>query len=450
MKMLPTQLSESYNESIIWDNTGFNLSYDVQASERWNYNIDFSASEYKLKQAIHSQLTISNLARTDTVSLKNNVGNEIRGAALRWNNDFKIFTNHTLSAGIEIENHQVSTFALADGESLFHENDTAVNLNLYGSFEFPITDKIDFKLGVRTSKYLPTDRLYLSPRTSLSYFPGPSLEFKISGGVYNQFLRTQIYEDRFGKSHSVWLLANEEVRVLKSAHVNLSSIYRRDNLLVKLEAYSKKSRNELERIWVVNGFNQMTGIPLASNFKTFYGSGHSIGLDLLTQIQLDHYSANLSYTLSKNTITVKAIDSGTPFPAPDDRRHELSLLNQVSSNKWTLSNTWVYGSGLPFVSVKAQEDRDIREITYEERIDRLPDYFRIDFAVDYNFKLWNQDFHAGISVYNILDRENSDQVQYMYNLREENSSTGQEEDFIFGSEIQLLPRTIDISLEWHF
>ena len=309
---------------------------------------------------------------------------------------------------------------------------------------------MDFRIGARVSKYVPTRKIYASPRLSLSYYSSENLEFKLSGGIYNQFLRTQVYEDRLVNPHTQWLLANDKFRVLKSAHINLMGLYKTENFALKMEVYNKSSSNELERIWIVNGFNRMTGVPLSNKFRKFYGSGRSIGLDLLTQVNIGQYSANISYTLSQNTLSISEIDGGEPFPAPDDRRHELTLLNQLIFNNWTFSNTWVYGSGLPFISVKIQDDKDIRNISYEERIDRLKDYFRIDLAFDYQFNIWKQEFHAGMSIYNILDRANSDQVQYMYNVREENSSTGQPEDFIFGSEIQLLPRTIDISLEWHF
>ena len=147
IEMHPTLISETYNESIVWDNTGFNLSYDAQPSSTWKYNLDFSASEYKLTQDIQSQLTITNLVRRDTISPRNQVGNQVRGASLRWNNDFSIFSHHTFSTGLEVENHQVQTFAFADTTQLFNEVDTAVSFTMFGSLELPINEKWTFELG---------------------------------------------------------------------------------------------------------------------------------------------------------------------------------------------------------------------------------------------------------------------------------------------------------------
>ena len=82
--------------------------------------------------------------------------------------------------------------------------------------------------------------------------------------------------------------------------------------------------------------------------------------------------------------------------------------------------------------------------------EKAPDYFRIDVSMDYRFEIWKQEFHAGVSVFNLLNRSNSDQVQYIYSLPDNSTNPGNAEDYVVGSNIQLLPRTLDISIEWHF
>lgn len=438
--------TEKYNESLEWDNTGLNLSYDQSVSEDWNFELDLSATEYSMRQNILTSLKFENRVFSDSIKLMNDLNNTVAGVALKWANEFTVFEDHEVIAGFDLESHRTDLIVITEDTIPVDRRDTAVNISIFGGYTFPVSSDIDLSFGVRLNSYSPTGQTYLSPRASITYKAGENWLFDISGGVYNQFLRTITYVDRFGKSHDLWGLADNGIRVLKSFHSNISVQYSLDRFLFNLEFYRKRTSNELIQMWSVNGFND-TNKPMARNSRIFNGSGKYTGINTYFRYQAERYNATLAYTLSKNTISVPVIDNGEPFPASNDRRHELSLVNAFNFGNWTIGNALVYGSGYPFVSSLEIKNRDIRNLEVEERIERLPDYFRVDLAVDYNFKLWGQDFHAGISIYNLLDRKNSDQVQYLYNL--EPQRTG-DDDYIVGSEINLLPRTLDISLEWHF
>lgn len=443
---LRSLFTEKYDESLVWDNSGANLSFDKVVTDKWKFEIDLSTNTYELKQNVNTSLKVENIRLKDSISLTNSIDNSIRGGSIRWMNVFTPYKHHEIKFGLDLENHQTNSQTTNQDTVLQSIGDTAYNVSIYSSYQLPLTSQLDFNLGIRLNRYSPTSSTYLSPRVALNYKPFQSWTFGISGGVYNQFLRSITYEDRFGKSHDVWLLANDKNTVLKSYHFNILARYAKRNFTLTAELYRKNSQNEIVQIWLLNGFSN-SNTPSATNFRTFFGDGKYRGLNVYGEYRLDNYYSQVSYTLSENTISVPQIDRGAPFPASNDRRHELSAINAITIGDWTLANTIVYGSGYPYVSSLLVKDRDIRNLEVEERIERLPDYFRVDLAVNYNFKLWKQDFHAGLSIYNLLDRKNSDQVQYLYNLN--NQSVGAE-DYIVGSEINLLPRTVDVSLEWHF
>lgn len=447
---LPSDIFESYKDKNVWTNGGVNLSYDHQVSKNWLSNVDISVSQHEQTQNILTKLKYQNRVSSDSLELMNTNRNSIVGGSIKWSNQLTVADDHKITLGTELENHSANVSSSVDDSTLLSLRDTAINLNFFASYLLPITPKFDFRLGFRINSYELTQRSYLSPRVAFAYRPIPNIELGMSVGVYNQFLRTLNYEDRFGRSHELWLLTNKDIRHLQSNHLNFSAAGHWDDLQIKLDLYRKKSSNEIEQVWIINGFDPRTQEPRSRDFRRFYGDGEAIGMSLFAQYDHDWYSGQLGYTLARSELSIPEIDDGSPFPAANDRRHELSLVNQFKFGNWTIGNTWVYGSGYPFVSALLTQNRDIRVLSVEERIDRLEDYFRIDVSMDYRFEIWKQEFHAGVSVFNLLNRSNSDQVQYIYSLPDNSTNPGNAEDYVVGSNIQLLPRTLDISIEWHF
>lgn len=443
---LRSLITEKYKEDLSWENSGFNLSYDHEVSEKWKISLDISGNKYTLAQSIATSLKVENPRIRDSLELFNSVENSIEGGAVKWQNTLMPFKGHRFDLGASVESHRTASIATNQDTTLQNRLDTAVNSTVFASYLLPLSGQLDFQLGARLNFYSLTDRAYLSPRASLTYKPTAPLSLSLSGGVYNQFLRSITYNDRFGKSHDFWILAENNRGVLRSFHINLAAQLELPHVTFRLEAYRKNSLNELVQVWLVNGFNN-SSVPTANNFRTFGGDGEFIGINFYTRFIREWYELSLSYSLSRNLISVRAIDGGDPFPASNDRRHELSVVNGFSFGSWTLAQVLVYGSGYPYVSSLLINNRDIRDLEVEERIERLPDYFRLDLSANYQFKVWGQNFVAGCSVFNVLNRKNSDQVQYLYNLSDQ-AANG--DDFIVGSEINLLPRTMDISLEWHF
>ena len=73
----------------------------------------------------------------------------------------------------------------------------------------------------------------------------------------------------------------------------------------------------------------------------------------------------------------------------------------------------VYASGKPYVS-SLTFDKYRATLTVDERIERLDDYVRVDAAVNYNFNIKKQNFDVGLSIFNVLNRNNTEEVQYLY------------------------------------
>ena len=92
--------------------------------------------------------------------------------------------------------------------------------------------------------------------------------------------------------------------------------------------------------------------------------------------------------------------------------------------------------------MERSQNRD--KISFENYIQYLPDYFRSDFSVIYNFKMLNYQSKFVISVFNLTNRINIPNRQIINANRE---NTVNESTKLFGSQTNLLSRTINFGIK---
>ena len=125
----------------------------------------------------------------------------------------------------------------------------------------------------------------------------------------------------------------------------------------------------------------------------------------------------MSYTLSKTTHSFPKIDGGNPFPALDDRRHQIKLVNQYRYKKFDFSAVYVFSSGRAYTDltiIDGQQDR--RLLSVKDRVSYLKDYARLDISAGYKFNIGTTKARVGASIFNVLDRENVKYKQYIRSL----------------------------------
>jgi hypothetical protein len=89
---------------------------------------------------------------------------------------------------------------------------------------------------------------------------------------------------------------------------------------------------------------------------------------------------------------------------------------------WRFSGTLVFGSGRPFTESPGTYTLELLNGVEQERVafstvngSRLPSYERIDIAANYDLKLGSAVLHAGVGVFNLLNRQNVANRQYYLN-----------------------------------
>jgi outer membrane receptor protein involved in Fe transport len=97
-----------------------------------------------------------------------------------------------------------------------------------------------------------------------------------------------------------------------------------------------------------------------------------------------------------------ALLNNKEFPAPTDQRHQLSLANMLSINKWNFGTTTLFSTGRPYIDFT----NDNKPIPTERIYKRLPNYFRTDLSANYNFMFFKTKFKMGATIINIFNTPN--------------------------------------------
>lgn len=205
----------------------------------------------------------------------------------------------------------------------------------------------------------------------------------------------------------------------------------------------------------LDGLSTLSPLLRDGSRETEFALGSAInkGIDVLLKKRWRIFSFWANYSLSQGQFLFEDLIED-PFPATNDQRHNLSLVNSVILKDWTFSLSYHWRSGLPYsrateVVVEEDDDDVFYYIDYggEANVNRLDQYGRLDFGVTYKkaFKVARKDFNLEIaaSLINVLDRENIFSRNYFLSeLDEENDEPElvEVDKFLLGRTGQVLMR----------
>jgi ferric enterobactin receptor len=300
--------------------------------------------------------------------------------------------------------------------------------------------------GLRVTQSSLTNERYVEPRMTATWLATERLRFKGAWGQYHQFVNRLVREDVFQGNREFWALSDgTTVPVAASTNASVGAAYQTNRLLLDGEVFSRDIKNLSQLAPRLTGSTD--SVDLSNYFYT--GSGRSKGVELLAQMKRGRHSGWASYTWSR--VVYDFPELSEPFPADQDRTHELKLVDIFNLGRWTASATWVLSSGTPYT-----EPAGVEPVTFEgpnggsvtfERIvigdknaARLPTYHRLDLALNHVWQFpSNRSATLGVTAFNAYDRAN---VWY----REYTSVQGE----IVENNIGLMPRTFNAFLSIKF
>jgi ferric enterobactin receptor len=396
-----------------WGNLGVSGKWSRQWGSRLHTDLLAAFSKYFSTYDKNMSLSVlSTLPDDDTTSgsvgfvsayFEDNLVNDI---TYRLDMTYNISQFHKIKSGFWLSQfHSTYDFTLNDTIQLLDKNDRGILAAFYLQDRWQIK-KNEITAGLRVSNYENTGKFYLEPRLALTVPVTSKFSFKAAWGYYYQFVNRIINENVLEGSRDFWILSDENLKPSFSEHKILGLSYETTNWLFSIEGYHKSMKNLFEFS------RRFTGQADYSDYF-FIGDGTAQGIEVLVQKKYGKLSGWIGYTLGKVYHTFSAFNDGEPFPADNDRRHEVNLVSKYTLGKWTFSSTGVFATGKAYTAPESQyvlEMLNGEKISYihvgDKNSYRLPEYFRIDLSISrqFEFEAWNM--QTGFSIFNLTNHKN--------------------------------------------
>jgi hypothetical protein len=255
----------------------------------------------------------------------------------------------------------------------------------------------------------------LEPRLGLNYIIDSKSSVKTSFNRIYQFLHL-LSNSTTTTPTDLWLPSSNNVKPQIADQVSAGYFrnFKNNEFESSVEIYYKDLKNQID---YRNGAELIFNSTVEA--ELVFGRGWAYGAEFMFKRNFGKLNGWVSYTLSRTFRQFEEINDGNPFPARQDRIHDLALVGIYNiTPKLDFSATWVYytGNAVTFPSGKYEID-GLTVAYYTERNGyRMPPYHRLDLSLTWQRKK-TEKFESSwnISVYNAYGRENAYFIQFRQN-----------------------------------
>lgn len=454
----PISLEGNYLEQSAWQNLGFSGSLHYRADEL-TYSLRIHRTDYEQRLDADAEFSVSNRVGSRAFevldnALQNTITDQQVELSVRGGK-----VDNSWSTGVQGQFLQTQARFRFSERTPLDVDQSGNRLHAFGTRIQPLGKQLSANFGLRATQAFDLDRAWLSPRIILSYaLPtgNSATDTRLHAGYSytRQSARALQHENQFGQTYTLLVLDVPNRDEQPQAH-NLTFGYTRSGPKFKLdiEGYYRKLPGLIATLSSTIGINNDRVIAAPTpTFTTVVGEGEVLGVDLDFQYDAGPYSGQVAYTLSKSIQSFRAISQGTWQRAPDDRRHRLATSHTYRNGRWSGGFNLEAASGLVYNDLNAITEADVRaDINPADFQERLPAYQRLDMfgrfeqpfgktqALDMNGPRAQKSFSLGLRLYNVLDRANVTQRQYILNL---NTDARRPTLTALGTDVALLGRVL--------
>jgi hypothetical protein len=406
-----------------WSNYGISASWLRQWNESFFSNVQIGASGYANNSSNLTTIDRTKSPADSIPSLPDSINsfntfnqNELGDIYLSVRNTFNVSNNNQLNFGFLARRNTI--YYHKDAEKVYiydNTNQDGWTTSAYAQDKIRANEKLTLKPGFRLTFYNGTGKLYFEPRFSANYKFSDAISVRMAAGRYYQFINQVLAQQETGYNKNFWVLADDYLHpTVASNHLILGLTAEKGRFLIDAEAYIK-SYSGLQEYIFISPFLKNSDFPhifpkklkppepdpsKPSYFLT--GTGRSYGLDLLLKYQSSRFTSWISYSYGRSLHKYQDINSGENIPAPTDLPHQFSWTNMVTAGKWNFGTITLFSSGRSYVDFT----KGTTALPLVRNYKRLPDYFRSDFSVNYNFSVRKAKFKTGATFINIFNTEN--------------------------------------------
>lgn len=253
------------------------------------------------------------------------------------------------------------------------------------------------------------------PRLALNYRLSDHDAVKTSYNRIYQFIHL-LSNSTTSTPTDVWLPSSDNVKpqIADQWTVGYFRNSRRNRFESSVELYYKNLQNQID---YRNGADLVFNSTVEA--ELVFGRGWAYGAEFLFRKNEGKLTGWIGYTLAKTMRQFGQINNGSPFPARQDRRHDISVVATYDlGRKLKLSATWVYYTGNAVTFPNGKYVVDGRTVGYYTQRNgyRMPDYHRLDIGLTW-IRKQTEKFESSwnFSVYNAYGRENAYFISFRQN-----------------------------------
>lgn len=289
--------------------------------------------------------------------------------------------------------------------------------------------------GARITHLSDPGDVYLLPNLKASYFIGRHINLRTGFSQGVQAVHELTIENRFGRQMETLVLNDSQTGypVLRSDKYMAGTGYTSTHFSFDMELFYKKLDGLMRVASLRPDPRHDDHDPPQNFYKLFTGNGWTKGMDITAYWKKGKTDVVIAYTLSKIAEQYDMLFNGKEFSPEADRRHQLKLSGKYNPGKFDLSTFVTYKSKAHYLSFVQLESHDggggqhgpgdvgMAEPTLV--FAKLPEYFSLDFGVDYNFNLFKQTAQIGISLINATDHANIEEIQHLGRVSREGDNS---------------------------
>ncbi|HEY6952897.1 MAG TPA: TonB-dependent receptor [Bacteroidota bacterium] len=415
---------------------GFNWG-NATATLRWNHIVgDHLFSNTSL---IFSNYEYTNIVGATTSEFRITSGIE----DLNFKTDLEYFvsSDNTVKFGLNVIYHTFLPGQVTAGPTSFANNITiehrfALENAAYFSQELNVLPGLKINYGLRFSAFslLGPGHLYtydqygnavdtatygsgrffktftgIEPRVAVNMSLDETSSIKASYTRSSQYLHLLSNSTTTNPS-DLWVPSSNNVKPEFADQVDLGYFRNFDDNGYEgsVEIYYKSMQNLID---YKNGADLQLNPTVESLLR--YGKGWSYGMEFLLRKKYGTFTGWIGYTLSRSLEQIPDINNGQPFPARQDRTHDISIVFIYNASEtWTYSAVWVYNTGnaVTFPSGVYPIDGGRLVPLYTERNGyRMPAYHRLDLSATWTL---GPRSNLNFSLYNAYDRFNAYAINF--------------------------------------
>jgi len=435
-----------YNDQSGWSNLGLSANYDIMRDTGavHHFTLNYSRSDFNQDFSIENYLLNRNTERS--LYYSNRMENQIGDLHARWYSQRQMGEPYLYIYGMEMAAYSTHSNISADESMIYDREIKEANWGLFQELRIG-TGRDELSLGGRLQYLFGLRQFIFDPRISLGRSWQDS-KFRLYGNfsINHQFLSQFSYENHLGQAFDFWTLSTSDIPIIRSWNSIIGFSHRGGKQKWMMEVYWKKRENITELAILKPGITDADQPKVPEDqFVLFVGEGRIIGMDLWLEQHFGDYTTDLQYTLSTNLVKFEQIFNGNPFPDRDHRLHQFKWLNNYQLKGFRINLNAIYSSGKPYLNISTlTKIKNRKDLDVEENLSYLPYYFRLDAGISYSKKFRGRELQAGISIFNLTDRRNVYQAQYIRPVQAVGS--GSLDWLAVGTESSMLHRTLNLSL----